>query len=297
MLQPVASVDVHRERDRPERMHAVAHSRVVSKRLERREYPVGVLEALATQIAREVQVAALTMHELAEDARMRRVYHRHRVLVVAAVGERHAVAAVLLGGFHDRPGVVDPAHARHLHHRVYSALHGIARDHAVRLPVRVDVHEVAHAGFAQLLVRLGANKELRLPETILLQRLLMVLRLVLVEFAERHHLHAGHVAKTMHSTAAASARADHRHADLLELRRRESHEGRLTLHGRGLRRRAASDCRHGNGPCRAFKKRAPTYVLTFTAAHRYRLSFISLGARASWRASDCARPRVRLPSQ
>ena len=158
MFQPVAAVDVHRERDGSQRMHAVAHSRVVSQRLERREDSVGIVEALAARIAGEMQIAALAVHELAEDARVRRIDHRHRVLVIAAVGEHHAVAAVLFGGLYYRPCVVDPAHSRHLHHRVDSTLRRVARNHAVRFPVGVDVHEIAHAGFAQLLVRLGADE-------------------------------------------------------------------------------------------------------------------------------------------
>ena len=258
IVEPVAAVDVHRKRNGREGMDAVTHARMVDERGERRENLFAAQERLSLPVARLVQIAALTVHQLAEDARVRRVDERHRVLVVAAVGEHHAVAAVLFRRLDDGPRLVDGAHARHLHERMDRALQRIERNLRVRGPVGVDVHGVDEPGFAQPLVALGAGERLRLAEAGLLHYVLALLRAILDEVAHSRDLHARHFAETAYGPAAASANSNHANANLLQLRRDEPDERRLARSGCRLRRAAYRRSCHS--PRRTFQKRTASDV-------------------------------------
>ena len=108
-----------------------------------REPPAAlVIGAAQLQLAQVVQVPALRVQQLAEDALPHHVEDHHLFTVVAAVLHHHAVAARLLGRVHQLPALVDRRRHRHLGGGVLPLAHRLDAHRRVQLPGRDDEDEV-----------------------------------------------------------------------------------------------------------------------------------------------------------
>ncbi len=136
----VAAVDVHRRRDRGQSVHGV----------EARGAPgvpepapvVGVVAVREQQRAQVVQVPAVAVGDLAEDALVRHLQQRELVAAVAAVLREPQVLACRLRGVDQAPELGQLGRDRQLDHRVGPGLHGGLALGVVELPRGGDVDEV-----------------------------------------------------------------------------------------------------------------------------------------------------------
>ena len=227
VVEAVAAVDVHRLHDRHE---AVGWVGVAVVRGVPPEAPVALVSALGgvevVEAPEVVDVRALAVHELAEDAVAHEVEREHLDVAVAAVLELHAVALRALGGLDERVALLKRHRGGHLDRDVLAMLHRVEGDLGVERPGRGDVYEVevafAHRPVGGGLVRPAVARRLvhevlaGLGLAVLGEPRLLVRDAVPVEVAEGGHLDAGDVGQAVHGAGAAHPEADHADADLAD---------------------------------------------------------------------------------
>ena len=156
VVEAVAAVDVHRERYGPEPVRGIGVARVPllllkpPRRRLRVRLRVHVLGAV-------VDVPALAVHDVAENAALRQVEHQHLVLAIDAVLEHHAGDARLLARLHILPAFVDLQRSRHLHKRHLAVPHRTYTWFQMPIPAGAVVDHVHIRRIADCLPALGAG--------------------------------------------------------------------------------------------------------------------------------------------
>ena len=187
----VAPVHVHVEANRPERVRGVGVAVVVH--LLAAAEMLAVAEVVLKLPPHEVvDVAALRVHERAEQPLVREVPREHLRLAVAAVLEHHAVAAGLLARLDDLPRLVEGPRAGHLREHVLPGAQRVELDPRMKDGGRGDVDDVHVRVVAERLPRLlGAGVDpLGAGTALLLEPFLRVLALHGAQIGHRGRLRA-----------------------------------------------------------------------------------------------------------
>ena len=247
-LEAVAAPDVHVERDRAQAMRRVQ----VAVPLEVLEAPPQALAlVLEQQRAQVVDVGALGVRQLAEDACPHHVEHEHLAPAVAAVLEDRAVPARRFGGVDELPALLDRLHPGHLAAHVRAALHRGDRHGQVPVPGRRDVDQVEVASLAEVLeVVVAVGVAVRLLLAGLDNGGLRLRHLLGHDVADGLQLDARHVQDVTEQAAAAAAAADQREAHAGALLERHAGHRRAALRRRGrqlLCCARASEAERGGG--------------------------------------------------
>ncbi len=211
IVELVTAIDVHHVGDRPEPVGgievAVAHHGV-------RPPPQALVAILELDRAQIVQVAALGVQDLAEQALARHVEDHHLRTVVVAVLHHDAVLAMRLGELDQPPAVVDRVSRRHLGRGVLAVLHRRGAHGHVPPPRgggedEVEVLVFAHAHEVRLTPRVERGR----PTTVLDDPRCDLPGAGLDDVADRDDLHPVDAEKVAHVRATLEPDPDEADAD------------------------------------------------------------------------------------
>ena len=223
-LEGVAAADPHVLGDGAEPVGGVEVT-LQERRVAAAPVAGGVKEARAGLAALVVDVGALAMLEVAEEALALQVEHEELFLPVAAVLEDRAVALVFFGGVDDIPALVDRQPAVHFDEGVLAQFHRADGHRLVPFPRGGDIHHVEVFACDEFLPGVFvAAVDRRRPAGLLPHDLSLRLRAFVEDIAERDDLDEGS-GDARSDVGTAAVEADDAHADLFLRLRRQVPDG------------------------------------------------------------------------
>ena len=166
---------------------------------------VAVDVAVADFHAQVVLIAALAVHQRAEQALLDHVEHHHFVFAVAAVFKQHQRDAGLLAGVHHFPALLHRARAAHLEAHAATRLERVDAHADVGFPGGEHDDRLGVALGEQLVIVGIAGGALAL---VFLDMLRRAVDAVLIHVAHRDDFHVLHLGQRLDPAEAASAQTD-----------------------------------------------------------------------------------------